>query len=152
MNKRILVGIFLSSLFLPTLSFSEMNDKDLHFWAGLGITSVTYVTYRVFNQDTTENIDTKRVKAVLIGAGVGTVVGAAKELIWDGLLKKGTQDLGDFTATAKGSAVGAVLSLGVDYLLKNLGIVERNKARTLSISINPYSKNFQSRIQIIYEF
>jgi hypothetical protein len=49
------------------------------------------------------------VGAAGFGFLVAAVVGAAKEIIWDWLLKKGTPELLDFVATVLGGALGAVI-------------------------------------------
>jgi uncharacterized membrane protein len=49
------------------------------------------------------------VGAAGFGFLVAAVVGAAKEIIWDWLLKKGTPELLDFVATVAGGVLGAVI-------------------------------------------
>ncbi len=49
------------------------------------------------------------VGAAGFGFLVAAVVGAAKEIIWDWLLKKGTPELLDFVATVLGGVLGAVI-------------------------------------------
>lgn len=43
------------------------------------------------------------------GLGTAAGVGAAKEIVWDLMLKKGTPELLDFIATAAGGVIGYVL-------------------------------------------
>jgi len=49
------------------------------------------------------------VGAAGFGFLVAAVVGAAKEIVWDWLLKKGTPELLDFVATVAGGVLGAVI-------------------------------------------
>lgn len=49
------------------------------------------------------------VGAAGFGFLVAAVVGAAKEIIWDWLLKKGTPEFLDFMATVLGGVLGAVI-------------------------------------------
>jgi len=49
------------------------------------------------------------VGAAGFGFLVAAVVGAAKEIVWDWLLKKGTPELLDFVATVLGGVLGAVI-------------------------------------------
>ncbi len=49
------------------------------------------------------------VGAAGFGILVAAVVGAAKEIVWDWLLKKGTPELLDFVATVAGGVLGAVI-------------------------------------------
>lgn len=49
------------------------------------------------------------VGAAGFGFLVAAVVGAAKEIIWDWLLKKGTPEFLDFVATVAGGVLGAVI-------------------------------------------
>jgi len=49
------------------------------------------------------------VGAAGFGFLVAAVVGAAKEIIWDWLLKKGTPELLDFVATVAGGVIGYTL-------------------------------------------
>lgn len=62
------------------------KDKVMHFLAGIGITIMVGL-----------------VTSPLVGFAVAVVVGAAKELIWDLWLKKGTPEFLDFVATAVGA-------------------------------------------------
>ncbi len=55
------------------------------------------------------------VGAAGFGFLVAAVVGAAKEIIWDGFLKRGTPEWLDFLATCLGGAIGSLI-------LKILGV------------------------------
>jgi hypothetical protein len=49
------------------------------------------------------------VGAAGFGFLVAAVVGAAKEIVWDWLLKKGTPEFLDFVATVAGGVIGYTL-------------------------------------------
>lgn len=152
MIKKVLVSIILAGLVLPASAFSriQLNDKELHGLAGIGITGATYMTYRVFFEDTSKDLDARRVRAALIGMHTGIAAGAVKELFWDGFLEKGTPDAGDFVATLGGSAAGAILSIWTDCLLEHLGSIIRGRRCHSTILINPHPE--KTRFQIIWKF
>lgn len=58
--------------------------------------------------------------SALIGLTVASIIGAAKELIYDLLLKKGTPTVMDFVATVFGSGVGSILFIMIFGLLATL--------------------------------
>lgn len=69
------------------------TDKILHLLAGYCI-AITIGMWSPF-----------------VGFATGVVIGAAKELIYDHLLKRGVSDVRDFLVTALGAAVGSVVAL-----------------------------------------
>ncbi len=68
------------------------RDKLMHFWAGMAIALAVGVLW-----------------GALAGLAAALIIGAAKELIWDLWLKKGTPEWWDFIATGAGGVIGAVL-------------------------------------------
>ena len=64
------------------------QDKLKHLLTGIGIGLVFGVHFTPF-----------------IGLIIAVIVGALKEIIWDGLLKRGTSEFLDFLATALGGAI-----------------------------------------------
>jgi hypothetical protein len=69
-----------------------MNDKALHFMAGLLIAILFgWLTYPLF------------------GFFMSVLIGGLKEMVWDILLDKGTPEMRDFVATAQGGIVGCIL-------------------------------------------
>lgn len=74
------------------------HDKKLHFVAGFIIACIGSVIFK--------GIDPFY---PLLGFLSGAFVGAAKELVWDYALGKGTPEFQDFLATAGGSIVGAIV-------------------------------------------
>jgi len=89
------------------------KDKVLHVYAGMGITVLSGFAFYYFTT-------MMPIFACLIGLGIGSLVGAAKEYIWDRAMKKGTFNIEDMTATIWGSMVGAVvLRVIIDLIEKN---------------------------------
>ncbi len=78
------------------------TDKTRHVFAGVGISIITGALAYTYSHLLPG-------EAALIGLLAGTIAGLVKELIWDGLLKKGTCSLWDFIATFFGSCLGALL-------------------------------------------
>ena len=74
------------------------QDKLKHLLAGIGISLVFGVQF-----------------SPLIGLITAAIVGALKEIIWDGFLKRGTPEWLDFLATCLGGAIGSLI-------LKILGV------------------------------
>jgi hypothetical protein len=68
------------------------KDKKLHILAGLALALSAGLLF-----------------CPLVGLAVAVIIGAAKEIIWDWLLKKGTPELLDFVATVAGGTFGAVI-------------------------------------------
>lgn len=69
-----------------------MNDKVLHFIAGLIIALLFgWLVYPAF------------------GFFMSVLAGGLKEMVWDILLNRGTPEMRDFVATAKGGLVGCIL-------------------------------------------
>lgn len=68
------------------------KDKWLHFLAGMSIAPAVGVLW-----------------GALAGLAAAFIIGAAKELIWDLLLKKGTPEWWDFIATVAGGLIGSLL-------------------------------------------
>jgi len=69
-----------------------MNDKQQHFIAGLLIALLFgWLVYPAF------------------GFFMAVLIGGLKEMLWDLCLDRGTPDMRDFVATAKGGLVGCVL-------------------------------------------
>lgn len=53
----------------------------------------------------------------LLGLAMAVLIGGAKEVIWDKLLKKGYFEIADFVATCFGGVLGMVVSiLIINYL------------------------------------
>ena len=74
------------------------RDKKLHFIAGFIIALIGSLIFKGFDPF-----------YPLLGFLLGVIAGAAKELIWDYTLDKGTPEMQDFFATAGGSIVGAIV-------------------------------------------
>lgn len=91
MKRNLFVAVLLLTIFLPALSWAQM-DKALHTSAGFGIT---------FSVAAASN---KPKVGLLIGLGAGL----GKEL-WDSTQPKHTASANDFFATAAGSASAYVL-------------------------------------------
>ena len=68
------------------------KDKQKHIFAGLALSLLMGLLL-----------------CPLVGLAVAVIIGAAKEIIWDWLLKKGTPELLDFAATVAGGVVGYAL-------------------------------------------
>ncbi len=68
------------------------RDKWMHLLAGLSLSLAAGILW-----------------GSLAGLATALIIGAAKELIWDLWLKKGTAEWWDFIATAIGGSIGAVL-------------------------------------------
>ena len=68
------------------------KDKQKHLFAGLALSLLVGLLCNPF-----------------WGLTTAIVVGAAKEITWDWLLKKGTPELLDFVATVAGGVLGAVI-------------------------------------------
>ena len=68
------------------------KDKQKHLFAGLALSLLVGLLCNPF-----------------WGLTTAIVVGAAKEITWDWLLKKGTPELLDFVATVAGGAIGYLL-------------------------------------------
>jgi len=82
------------------------RDKKLHFIAGFIIALIGSFIFKGFTPF-----------YPLIGFALGVIAGAAKELIWDYTLDKGTPEMQDFFATAGGSVVGAIASAFVVWIV-----------------------------------
>ena len=77
---------------------SVPKDKVMHFCAGLALSILAGLfAYPMF------------------GLLIAAAVGALKEIIWDGFLKRGTPEWLDFLATCLGGAIGSLI-------LKILGV------------------------------
>lgn len=74
------------------------HDKKLHFIAGFIIALIGSFIFKGFTSF-----------YPLIGFALGVIAGAAKELIRDYALDKGTPEFQDFLATVGGSIVGAIV-------------------------------------------
>jgi uncharacterized membrane protein len=92
--------------------FNLQKDKLKHAIAGVALSIVA----GLFLCLVAGLIPWTWLQVVIAGVGaagfgflVAAVVGAAKEIIWDWLLKKGTPELLDFVATVLGGALGAVI-------------------------------------------
>ncbi len=155
MIKRYLVSIFLFSILLfgmfrPTPVLAWERDKALHFLAGGGISGTTYVSYRFFSRDdTTKTFNQKRAQGFVIGLSASLTIGAAKEIVWDGMLGKGIPDFQDFLAITDGALVGGVLSLYIDGWIHRR-FSKKNENKIPLIMINPLSKT--SQIQLSWKF
>ena len=69
-----------------------MNDKSLHFIAGLFIALLFgWLVYPAF------------------GFFMAVLIGGLKEMVWDILLDRGTPEMRDFVATAQGGLTGCIL-------------------------------------------
>jgi hypothetical protein len=69
-----------------------MNDKGLHFIAGLTIALLFGgLVYPLF------------------GFFMSVLIGGLKEMVWDILLDKGTPEMRDFVSTSQGGLVGCIL-------------------------------------------
>lgn len=76
------------------------SDKMLHFTLGyaIGATTTSILEQKLGKRD-----------AILVGFGVATAVGLAKELLYDGLLDRGHSDINDFGVTALGGITGSFI-------------------------------------------
>lgn len=70
------------------------RDKKLHLLAGLALSGLAGLLL-----------------CPLTGFIIAAVVGAAKEIVWDWLMKKGTPEWWDFWATVVGGLIGSGLIL-----------------------------------------
>ena len=77
------------------------HDVKLHFYAGIAIALVAYLLILIAYIIFPNLLDYSTAFKFVALAGVG--IGAAKEVIWDKLLKKGTPEVGDFVATGIGT-------------------------------------------------
>lgn len=77
------------------------KDKVLHFSAGalmaMGVYLIALVAYFI-----SPNLMDYSVYPAVFAGGLAVVVGAAKEIIWDRLMGRGTFEVGDFVMTAMG--------------------------------------------------
>lgn len=87
------------------------RDKKLHFWAGLALAIVA----GLFLYPVIVWLPWKWLKFFValgtssLGLLTAAVGGAAKEVIWDWLLKRGQPEWLDFWATCLGGAVGSLM-------------------------------------------
>jgi len=82
------------------------RDKKLHFIAGFIIALISSFIFKGFAPF-----------YPLIGFALGVIAGAAKELIWDYALDKGTPEFQDFLATVGGSVTGAIAGAFVVWIV-----------------------------------
>lgn len=86
---------------------SKFDDKSLHVYAGVAIAMLTGFLLYYFSHLAPGG-------ACILGTFTGIAAGIVKELIWDGLLKKGTCSVWDAIATGFGSVLGG-LTLRIIY-------------------------------------
>lgn len=94
------------------IKFQPIDDKALHVYAGIAISILSGFAIYYFST-------CMPIVACFSGLGIGTLVGVAKEYLWDKAMKKGTFSTHDMLATFWGSCVGAVaLRVIIDLLEK----------------------------------
>jgi len=100
MKKAIYTIIISLMLVFSSLGQDIPLDKVAHFSFGYMIGSTTT---SLFEEKLGKD------KAILVGCGVAAVAGIAKELIYDELLREGTNEFNDLGATILGGVLGSVV-------------------------------------------
>lgn len=99
--KRVLFTLVLCSFLLTTsMGQAIQTDKVMHYSVGfiIGATTTSLLEDRV-----------GKTKAIMIGFGVATVAGIAKELLYDEMLRKGNTETLDLGATMLGGLSGSIV-------------------------------------------
>ena len=107
--KKIIILLLLSS---STIAQVKINDKALHVYAGIAVSS----SVGAFAYHKTKN----PLASTLIGFAGGCLIGIGKEAIYDKMLKRGVCDNQDAYKTFWGSAIGSLcLRVGIDIKQKH---------------------------------
>lgn len=99
--KKFLSVLFISLTLLTTcLGQGIALDKISHFSMGyvIGATTTNLLEQHIGKQ-----------KAILIGCGTSIITGIAKEVVYDKLLRRGTPEFDDVTATLLGGISGSII-------------------------------------------
>lgn len=95
----------LIALLLSTNLIGQIKDNVLHVYSG---TIITLGTSEILQQ-----CNVKPRNAVMIGFAAGIFAGAAKEIIWDKEMRRGTSDKMDFFNTCWGSLIGVAIEIPI---------------------------------------
>ena len=87
------------------------KDKRTHFWAGFIISLFVGL---IFASDGSEFNHVQR--GAIIGFLTGLSAGILKDVVWDLLMKRGTFDKWDISATAFGAGVASFLIALIDLI------------------------------------
>ena len=94
---KLLIIFLLSSICVN----SQIDDKTKHFYAGFGIT--------VISAEITNQLIEKPAISSAIGGALGITATILKEVIYDGLMNRGTKSFADGMVGCFGSATGAMV-------------------------------------------
>lgn len=122
MVKKIILLILFSVLMALAFDLTSFiaNDRQKHYWLGLGSGVSGYSTARIItwnkysDQPMFEAENKRRTISLLSGIGAAILIGVGKELIWDLALKKGQPELEDFEYTFIGGIGGSLMIYVLD--------------------------------------
>lgn len=93
--------LILLSLKLSAQTPAWFDDKAKHFYAGCGTSII--VGEIVYQTTDLEGVSS------LIGSGAGVLITWGKEIIWDGMMRRGVKDFGDGVFGTGGSFAGGMI-------------------------------------------
>jgi hypothetical protein len=91
-------------------AFKRIDDTSLHVYGSMAITMGAAAAINHYTD--------QPIKSIVIASIISLGAGMGKEVVWDGLLGKGTKDRKDLTSDIWGTLVGAIC-IGVAFDIKS---------------------------------